>query len=444
MQEIVTFAVMKSLLKEIIAEFHDSELPQSKEREIDIPLRSGKIISLIGPRRSGKSWLFFRIMNELLESGNKKENLIYFNFEDERFELRQENLDLILHAYRELYPENKLCNCFFFFDEIQNVPGWEKFTRRIYDNYTQNLFITGSNANLLSSEIATALRGRTISFEILPLSFREYLRFREIDFHKPNPQTKAEVSNAFDEYLHNGGFPEIMNIPETLINRVFREYFDVMVYRDVIQRFNFTNLPVVKYFLKKLAANCCSYMSVHKTYKDLRSQGYKLDKNLLYKVLDAGLNSYFAFGISKFHWSELKSEGSDKKMYFIDNGLLNRISFKFSKDYGTLLENAVYRELRRTFSQVYYFKERVECDFIVQTDTDELKAVQVSYDMSNPDTRSRELRGVTAACNSLGLNEGYIITYEEEAEMESANVSIKIIPAVKFFLNTNSIFDKTP
>ena len=425
---------MKQLLKEIIVEFYEAELPEAKEREIEVPVDSGKIISLIGPRRSGKSWLFFRIMKKLLDRGVAKENIVYLNFEDERLDFTQSDLDLILRSYRELYPEISLKDCVFFFDEIQNVTGWEKFIRRVYDNYSRHIYITGSNANLLSSEIATALRGRTVSFELLPLSFREYLNFQKTDFSKPHPKAVALINNAFDKYLFDGGFPEIMNVPESLKNRVFREYFDVMVYRDIIQRYGFTNLPVVKYFLKKLAANCCSYMSVHKTYKDLRSQGYKLDKNLLYQILDAGINSYFAFGISKFSWSELKAEGSDKKMYFIDNGLLNRISYKFSSDYGTLLENLVYAELRRRYHSVYYYKDKVECDFIAKNEKEQLTAVQVSYDMSDDKTRKREVRGLLTACKSLNLKEGYIITRDEKGECVEEGVKIILRPVIDFLL----------
>ncbi|HMQ08578.1 MAG TPA: ATP-binding protein [Saprospiraceae bacterium] len=426
---------MKVLLKEIISDFHTRKLPDAKKREIDIPLYSGKIITLIGPRRSGKSFLFFYLINQLLAKNIKKKQIILLNFEDERLDFQQDGLDTILQAYRELYPETDLSTCYFFFDEVQNISGWEKFIRRIYDNYTKNIFITGSNAKLLSYEIATALRGRTVSFEVLPLSFREYLAFSAIEFDDHDAQTKSRVNIAFDKYLVEGGFPELLPIEPSIKSRVLREYFDVMTYRDIIQRYAFSNLPVVKYFLKRISANCCSYISIHKAYNEIRSQGFRLDKNLLYQVYEAARNCFLCFDIKKFSYSELKEEGSERKTYFIDNGLLNVLTFKFSKNLGILLENVIYLELRRRSFEIFYFKDKVECDFVIQSNNTLLTAIQVSYNMQDPDTRTREINGLLNACKKFKIKKGIIITYLDEAAFNQDDIEIQVIPAVQFLLN---------
>ncbi|MHB1661190.1 MAG: ATP-binding protein [bacterium] len=162
---------MKEKLKEIIRDFHKAALPLTKKRELEIPTGTQKIIAVSGVRRSGKTFILFETMKRLLETKIPKENMLYINFEDERLDLKKETLDLILQAYRELYPDADFSKCYFFFDEIQNVDGWEKFARRLYDTVTKNIFITGSNSNLLSREIATSIRGRTITYEVYPLSF---------------------------------------------------------------------------------------------------------------------------------------------------------------------------------------------------------------------------------------------------------------------------------
>lgn len=425
---------MKEVIQEIIAEFHENEVNQSVERDFEIPFTSGKIITLIGPRRSGKSFLFFNLINKLIGKGVKKKQVIYLNFEDERLDISVIELDLILQGYRELYPDEKLNKCYFFFDEIQNINGWEKFIRRVYDTYSKNIFITGSNANLLSKEIATALRGRTLSFEILPLSFKEYLKFKGVDFRKKDATIKAKINKLLGNYLVEGGFPELLHIDGNFKTKVLQEYFDVMIYRDLIQRYQFTNLSVVKYFLKRLASNTCSYVSLNKIYNELRSQGYKLDKNLLYEVYEAAQSIYLSLSIKKFNYSILKQENSDNKAYFIDNGLLNALTFKFSKDQGHLLENLVYLELRRRENKIFYYKNGKECDFIIQKKDEVPTAIQVCYNMQDPETRNREIKSLLYACEKLKLKSGIILTMNERDEKRIEGIRIRTIPVVKFLL----------
>jgi predicted AAA+ superfamily ATPase len=171
---------MKQILKTIIKDFHTRPLPEFKPRQLDVPLDLGKIVTIIGPRRAGKTWYFFQLMAGLEARGIKREQCLYLNFEDERLELGG-SYDQILDAYLELYPEQELDEIYIFLDEIQELPNWEKYIRRLYDTVSRKIFLTGSNAKMLSKEIATSLRGRSLSFEIMPLSFHEFLLFNDID-----------------------------------------------------------------------------------------------------------------------------------------------------------------------------------------------------------------------------------------------------------------------
>ncbi|MBL7842302.1 MAG: ATP-binding protein [Cyclobacteriaceae bacterium] len=422
---------MRQVLKDILADFHTSPLQVVTPRELELPLNSGKAISLIGPRRSGKSFYFFHLMHQLVSSGVPKTNILYLNFEDERLNLKAEDLDNVLKAYHELYPDTNWKECYFFFDEIQNISHWEKFARRCYDSYTRNLFLTGSNAKLLSMEIATAMRGRTLTFEILPLSFREYLSFKKVNYSKQDSATKAKIGRLFHAYLEEGGYPEVVLLPDSLKTQALQEYFDVMTYRDLVERYAFTNLPVVKYFLKRLANTTGSYLSLNKLYNELRSQGYKLDKNFLYEANEAAKAVYLSIPVSKFDFSELKRANSDKKNYFIDNGLLNAITFKFSKDYGKLLENLCYLELRRQKREIYYYKDTKECDFVL-FEKDRPTPLQVSYSITDPDTYERELKGLLHTCKKLKSKKGVIISTTPRPDEKIEGVQVSHVAALDF------------
>ncbi|GAB4543500.1 MAG: ATP-binding protein [Thermodesulfovibrionia bacterium] len=429
--------IKKELIKEIIREFHTSELPSSKKRNITIPLNTGKVISITGVRRSGKTYMLFETIKGLLSSGIPKKRILYINFEDERFDLRLQELDLILQSYRELYPDIRLSECYLFFDEVQNIQGWERFIRRLHDKVTRNIFITGSSSRLLSREIATTLRGRTLTYEIFPLSFAEFLRFHDIEIDIYNPVTKARIINLFEQFLLYGGFPEIIGLADIqLRNKILQEYLDVMLYRDLIERFNISNISVLRYFLKRVFENITSPLSVNKIYNELRSQGYKLGKNTLYEFLDAAEAIYLFLIIKKYHGSVLKQELGEKKAYAIDNGLLNAITYKFSKDLGKLLENTIFLELckRGDGENTYFYKNKKEVDFIIIERERVNEIIQVSYSISDRITLKREIEGLMTACKTFGIKEARLITYSEEDELVEGGIKINIIPAYKWIL----------
>lgn len=424
----------KETIKTIIRDFHVTPLPALKRRSLRIPVDTGKIITLVGVRRSGKTSLLFNVIDDLLHMGVPITSIIYINFEDERLNLNTEELDLLLQAWQELYPEVLIDRCSFFFDEIQNVEGWDKFVRRIYDRGARNIFITGSNARFLSSDIATSLRGRAISYEIFPLSFSEYLSFREISPDLNSSRSVALINHHLQDYLRKGGFPEVIGYDDALRNRVLQEYFNVMIYRDLVERYEIRNLPALKFFLKRVVASATKQLSVNKIYNELKSSGFRIGKNQLYEFLEGAVNIHLAQTLRKHSDSLVDRELGEKKVYVIDTGLLNALDFKFSDDTGKALEQVVFLELKRREKEIYFFKERSECDFIVKQGSDVTEAIQVSATIADAQTRSRELRGLTECCKKFRLPHGLIITLDGSETLEHEGIAVTVMPLYRWLL----------
>ena len=430
---------LKDVLKTLILEFHERELPKVIPRKMNIPTNSGKIISLVGVRRSGKTYLMFQTIQTLLAK-LPKHHIVYLNFEDERIEIKAKDMQLILDAYQELYPKVSLSEVYFFFDEIQNVIGWEKFIRRIYDSYSQNIFITGSNSKLLSSEMATALRGRTLRYEVYPLTFAEFTRFRNFKVEARDFYSRKKIrilKQLFAEYLYFGGFPEVVLTEDTSLKlKILQEYTDVMIFRDLIERYQIHKTGVLKYFIKRIIENIGKPLSIHKIFSELKSQGYKLSKDTLYRYLDYLEAIYLTLLVNKYSSSVLKSELSLKKGYIVDTGIINALTYSYKNNYGALLENAFAKEAIASGNKLYYFKENTkgsECDFIVMKE-DKMIPIQVSYTTSDKETLRREILGVTKAMQAVKTDRGLIITFEEECIIQQGKYKIEIMPAYKYFL----------
>ncbi len=436
---------LKTTIKEIISVFHSSPNVKCTRRDLKLPTDLKKVVAVLGVRRSGKTYLLFDTINRLVKKGIPKKHILYINFEDERLLLKQKDLDLVLQSYRELYPNVQDGNIWFFFDEIQNIEGWEKFVRRIHDSISKNVFITGSNSVFLSTDIATALRGRSVNFEVYPFSFDEYLSHLKIDKNIYLPKSKATIINKYYDYLSFGGFPETVGINIRLRNETLRNYFYVMLYKDLIERYKISSTSTLKRFIEKIAGNITKPFSVNKIYNDLHSQGLKVDKNMLYEISNYVENIYLSFAVAKFDYSANKRNASLKKMYFIDNGLLNALTIGFSANYGKLLENAVFLFLRKNYGDIYeknifYHNSKHECDFVICENNKVVAALQVSHQMQEKSTYRRELKGLVDAMKTYGLSKGYIITSEQEETNYHEDLIIEILPAYKIFMNPDFTF----
>ncbi len=387
---------MKHILKTIIKDFHSKPLPSFKPRQLKVPLDLGKIITIIGPRRAGKTWYFFQLMAGLEELEFKRQQFLYLNFEDERLEL-EANYDQIIDAYLELYPAQKLDEIYIFFDEIQELPGWEKYVRRLYDTVTKKIFLTGSNAKMLSKEIATSLRGRSLSFEIMPLSFCEYLLFQDIDPEdRYSTINRAKIQSSFEEYLIWGGYPELVKIETRFKPDVLQEYFNVMLYRDLMDRYEVRDASVLKYLIKRLIGSFTKEFSVNKLYNDLKSRGFKIGKDSIYRLIDQIFSIYMVTCVEKYDPSVVKREMSNRKIYLYDNGFASATNYSFSEDRGKLLENLVFIRLRASTEEIYFLKNGYECDFVVFPRAAKPILVQVT-EMLNQDNLSREIKGLEKA-----------------------------------------------
>ncbi len=423
----------KELLKQIIRDFHLQPVFDIKPRDVQVPLDTGKIITVMGVRRCGKTSILLDRVNKLAESIDKS-LIIFINFEDERLDLATDELDLIIQAYRELYPHQHLADCYLFFDEIQNVDGWELFVRRMYDTLTRNIVLTGSNSRLLGSEIATSLRGRTLGMEVFPLSFSEFLRFQGLAADLYSSKHLALLRNAQTEFLKQGGFPETLSIAPKHRTRLLQEYFNVLLYSDIVERYKVQNVTALKYFLKRLITSTTKQLSIHKIYNELKSAGIRVGKNTLYDFLDYAATVYLAQVLYRYDKSLVARELGEKKVYAIDTGLCDAVEYKFSEDLGKALENAVFLELRRTGAELFYYRdESLECDFLCVDRGQVMEAIQVCYDMSDAETRSRELKGLAAACNRFGLNKGTVITGDENDRWSIEQLEVEVVPFYRRF-----------
>lgn len=427
----------KELLKELIVTFQESLPVPVYSRELKLPVDSRKIITVPGVRRCGKSSLFLLVINDLLSSGIKKEQILFLNFDDERLQFNVENLDEILQAYQELYPDISLKNAYLFFDEIQVADGWQPFVYRIYEHTCKNIFITGSNSKMLSSELSTSLRGRTLQYEEFPLSFKEYCSFLNINTNYYTLPNRAKLLAAFRDYLAMGGFPEVVLAGTIYKERILQEYFFVMLYKDLVERYEIKNPEPVRYFIKRVMANLTKPTSINRIYNEMKSQGVSIGKNTLYDLIVQTESVYLFFPLTKYDPSLVKESSGDKKYYCIDNGLRSILLNPMSDDHGKLLENIVYLHLRRHLSlsgSLHYYKNKKECDFLVIEQQQISQLIQVSYDIHDLETRRREIEGLLEAALATGCRKLLILTMEEEEEFVEQGHTIQVFPVWKWML----------
>lgn len=424
----------KDTIKTIIVDNQNRHDPVMWERTLQIPSDSKKIVTLTGVRRSGKTYHLLSLVHELINNGTPKEHILYINFEDERIQFSADELDLILQAYRELYPDTDLSTCFFFFDEIQEVDGWEKFIARLYESISKHVFITGSNAKLLSQEIATALRGRTITYEVFPLSFAEFVTILAPGTKPHSSKDKALLSNLFEQFMYQGGFPELLDQSPDIRDKTLQEYFNVMVLRDLIERYNISGGSILKYFCKRVVAATGGEFSVHKIYNELRSQGYHVSKDTLYAYQDYAESVYLNRLITKYSFSVVKSENARKKTYVIDQGLGVALDYKCGQDVGRILETTVALELLKQGSHIAYQHNGSECDFVIMNKGVVTAALQVSVELHDNSTYEREIKGLKKTCQAYNLTEGVIITKDYRAEHKEDGIYITMMPAWEYFI----------
>lgn len=409
-----------------------------KARELVLPLDAGKIITVPGVRRCGKSSLLAVTVNRLIEMGIDRRRILWIGFDDERLaDIGTDKLNDILIAYMEMYPEIELKDTYMFFDEIQLVEHWELFVMRVYKSYCKNVYLSGSNAQMLSSQLATTLRGWPLEYKEYPLSFREYLMFKEIDVDSWSEQGKAKLRNAFLSYNREGGFPDpTLATEESVRQRELQGYFNTMLFRDMMEHYGLSNAAVVRYFLKRVMANLSKPSSINNIYNEIKSQGGKASKDRLYQILDYAQEVFLLFKVPKYERSLVKENSGLSKYYVIDNGLRQSVLIPQSGDEGKLLENTVFLQLHRMAqpdSKISYYKNGSECDFVVQNGERVESLYQVTWQLNDAD-KEREINGLLAASEATGCMDLNIITYDQSSTINIGDNTIRVIPAWKWLL----------
>ena len=408
-------------------------------RENPLPVNCGKIVTVPGVRRCGKSSKMELVINQLLNAGVDRRNILWVSFDDERLvRMTPEDLNLILEAYRELYPEINPKDVYVFFDEIQLIDDWEYFVLRLYKHYTRNIYISGSNATMLSSEMKSALRGWPIEEFTYPLSFKEFCVFKGLDPSSYEEAMEAQLRNAFLEYNNIGGFPEVVLTEQPLMKtRILQNYFDTMLLKDLAEHYGVKKIEVLRYLLKRIMSTLTKPTSILSIYNDIKSRGLKVSKDDLYLWASYACDIFMFMRLPNYSKSLAKVESSQPKYYCIDNGLRDAVLLPQSDDNGKKLENTVFLQLQRqktAVDSIYYFKDDVECDFVVQHGTEITLLIQVTWDIKDNDTRKREIKGLINASKATGCDNLLIITAEETESIVEEGKTITVIPAWRWLL----------
>jgi predicted AAA+ superfamily ATPase len=419
---------LRTVIKNILKENENISIKDLKDRDFDvaslIQKKLNKIITLTGFRRVGKTYLLFLVMEEI-----KNEFFVYFNFEDERIPETTEVLTELIYAIEELYNKQPT---YLFFDEIHIIPGWGKFLRRILDK-EYKIFVTGSSSKLGLKEIPTELRGRTINYTLFPLSFLEYLNFKEVEMDRLLALKEIEIKRIFREYLTFGGFPEIYDSDEIERKEVIQEYFRTLVQRDLIERFNIREDALLNDTVKLLLNSLT--VSISKMTKTLQSMGYRCSKNTISNYISYLEKSFFLFQVMYYSRNVKDQMQYPRKIYIIDNGFLKYLALRPGE--SRILENIVAVELKRRGYEFFYCKsgKGEEIDFVLMENGIATQLIQVSVDISQPDTRDREVRALRKGMKHFGKNKGLILTYEAEEIIQQNGYEIEVRPVWKWLLN---------
>lgn len=425
--------ISKTILKNIIVsneEFIDRSITKIIPREdIFIPEPINKAVIFYGVRRSGKTFILFDLFKRY------KNRSLYIDFEDERLtDFDPGNFELLKSSFLELKPELIEGELIFLFDEIYRIKGWEKFCRRAVERENIKVFLNGSSSKMMPMEIHTALRGRSWSIEVLPFSFKETLMIKDIDIHDKAylyGSKNIELKNQVTEYLKWGGFPEVwLSKSEFERKKLLKEYFNAMFFRDLIERFEITNIPLLENLLDKLFSSFSTKISLNSFYKQYKEK-FPFSKDMLFKYYKYILQSMLIFEVRIFSESTYKRMRNPAKIYSVDTGLCRKVT---SDDFGRLLENAIYLELKRRGLEIFYFEGKKECDFITKSSDNRFMAIQVSFELNDENT-DREIGGLLEACKFLDLKEGFIITNDEERELNIDGINVHVIPVWKWMIS---------
>lgn len=430
---------MIDVLRSIILDFHEIILFTGVPRRIKFETVPGKATVCIGVRRCGKSTWLFQIMERLLADGVPRENILYLNFFDDRLHhLKQKGIGQITEAYYSIYPEKKNTETVYcFFDEIQAVKGWESFVDRLMRTEKCKVYLSGSSARMLSREIATQMRGRSLAWELFPFSFKEFLDWKQIDGAGPmGAKKRLIIQKAFEEYRETGGFPEVLGLDRYLRIKIHQEYFQTILFRDVVERHDISHPRAARDLAHRLIDNAASLYTVNRLTGYLKSLGHKAPKSAVSDYLEWFEDAYFLFTVKLFDASLARRQANPKKIYCIDHALVASVASGILVNSGHLLENMVFTALRHISSEIFYYKTKngKEVDFVARLADGSRRLLQVCESMADPRTRKRELGALSDAMAELDLKSGTIVTLNQEETIAVASGRIEAVPAWRCLL----------
>jgi predicted AAA+ superfamily ATPase len=420
----------KQLLKQILRD-NQQEVERYVVEPRDLKLEGFPCRVLVGVRRAGKSYMLYHAIQQLLAQGHKWDEMLYLNFEDERLEnFDTDDFNHLLECHQEMYGKRPML----FLDEIQNIDSWHKFARRMADSQYV-IYITGSNAKMLSGEINTTLGGRFLIAEVYPYSFKEFLAVHQVptgELDLLSTEGRASVIRCFEEYLHHGGLPAAALLPakRNYLSSVYQKIY----MGDIIARNKITNVAGIRVLVRKMAESVCRPISYNRINNLLSSVGGKLSLATTIKYVEYCEDAWLLLRVRNYS-SALADKESNCKYYFIDTGILGL--FLIDKD-AMLLENLVALQLFRTYGhdpeneRVFFYYDNFEIDFYVP---DAELAIQVSYSLHEEDTRKRETEALRKLPHRLPCSRRIILTYDEEETITDQHGTIEVIPVWKWLLN---------
>jgi predicted AAA+ superfamily ATPase len=392
----------RAVIRQKIIDAQAAVLPALTRRDTWLPTVKGKATAVIGMRRAGKTSLLWQILADRVASGTGRDGLLYFSFEDERLAgMTVQDLDLLVEEFYRLNPAwRDARRVSFFLDEIQLVPGWEMFARRLLDSENVELFLSGSSARLLSREVATSMRGRAMEAEVWPFSFREMLRHAKreptVSTDRLTKANRSQLDRDLLDYLAHGGFPEAQGLDDRNRLELLRTYVDVVLLRDVVERHNLSQPQVLRWMVQQLLGNAAGAFSINKFHADLKSRGVAVAKDTLHSLLAHLEDAFLLTSLDIATDSERRRQVNPRKVYPVDMALSALFERSGKPNTGHALETAVLHELKRRNAEVAYVRtpSGFEVDFYARTAPGEEMLIQVCATLDAPATREREIRAL--------------------------------------------------
>lgn len=438
----VQCAGMKNKIREVLGEFYADGIPgRIVARDIEYVEKPTAATVVKGMRRTGKTFVTYARIRQLLDRGVPLGRIVHVNFEDERLSrMTVDDLRLINEVHAELQPECSVQECWYFLDELQNVQGWESYARRLVDSSKVRLCLTGSSSKLLGEEIATQMRGRSLPIEVFPLSFSEFMRFNSVDLPRTRgaftPREKGLLRRSVARYLEQGGFPDVVGLSDRMRATVLQGYVDAVLYRDVLERHEVASVQALKYTLEYLIHNFARKVSARAVSGVLKNLSVPANRESVMNYIGYFKDAYLVYPVSVLSDSLAVRRVNPDKYYIVDTGLIRAMCAKTDSENGWLLENLVFMSLRRRFCKVDYYQteDGREVDFVVLDRVSrERSLVQVSWDMSNAATFARELGALETARRETGIEDATIVTWDDE---EALPGGVKVVPVWKWLLRT--------